>query len=671
MTDYYPLIARAVEEPGRSTGEARQSLYERARNAVAQLRSNPALLEADIAKECLALEEAIRKVEAEAAPNSSRETCAEPRSAAPSEGITDGDRIQSADHGQSASPERDDRPQPLSSRRVPAFLASASDDPDNADIQAVAIGRAYGADHYYDDVPGSRWRGGSLVLMAVLALAVLAGIFAYRGTFGGHTFPALPPILKAGTGPNNIVQNNSDKKYVTSAGSSEKLQPIDTRGAPKPVPRVISTIPISSKPRAGAVAPAPTASTPGLVPAMASDLDPQVAASAASALMPVPTTSEPKDAGAIALATREQVPSMPDPAPPLLTGELPPPASAPVPVPASSEPRETAVAALAEREQVPSMPDPAPPVLTGEHPPPASALMPVPTTSEPKDAGAIALATREQVPSMPDPAPPVLTGELPPRASAPVPVPASSEPRETAVAALAEREQVPSMPDPAPPVLTGVHPPPASAPVPIPASSEPSQTAVAASVASTPALGPPVLTAPSVPPFGSAPVLVPTSSDSKKIQSVNVGPDGWGETDTSSPPATTPNTAIPAAAKPNAAAAPLVGNHNAREDTPPSPSPASPRQAGETAAEVSSRGGYAVQVASVRSAAEAHASFRMLRAKFLNQLGGREPIVRRANLVAKGTYYRVMVGPFGSMERAAGMCGTLKAAGCKCLVQRI
>ncbi len=53
-----------------STGEARRAaLYERARNAlVAQLRSNqPALLEADITKERLALEEAIRKVEAEAA----------------------------------------------------------------------------------------------------------------------------------------------------------------------------------------------------------------------------------------------------------------------------------------------------------------------------------------------------------------------------------------------------------------------------------------------------------------------------------------------------------------------------------------------------------------------------------------------------------------------------
>ena len=77
MTDYHPLIARAVERLDRSTGEARRALYERARHAlVAQLRSNqPALLEADIAKERLALEEAIRKVEAEAA----RKSRSEPR----------------------------------------------------------------------------------------------------------------------------------------------------------------------------------------------------------------------------------------------------------------------------------------------------------------------------------------------------------------------------------------------------------------------------------------------------------------------------------------------------------------------------------------------------------------------------------------------------------------
>ena len=69
MTDYHPLIARAVDGLDRSTGEARRMLYERARNAlVTQLRSvEPALSESEITKERLALEEAIRKVEAEAA----------------------------------------------------------------------------------------------------------------------------------------------------------------------------------------------------------------------------------------------------------------------------------------------------------------------------------------------------------------------------------------------------------------------------------------------------------------------------------------------------------------------------------------------------------------------------------------------------------------------------
>jgi len=69
MTDYLPLIARAVEGLEPNTGEARRTLYERARAAlVAQLRSTePALPEAEITKERLALEEAIRKVEADAA----------------------------------------------------------------------------------------------------------------------------------------------------------------------------------------------------------------------------------------------------------------------------------------------------------------------------------------------------------------------------------------------------------------------------------------------------------------------------------------------------------------------------------------------------------------------------------------------------------------------------
>ncbi len=69
MADYHPLIARAVEGLEHNTGENRRVLYERARAALLkQLRGvEPALEEADITRERLALEEAIRKVEAEAA----------------------------------------------------------------------------------------------------------------------------------------------------------------------------------------------------------------------------------------------------------------------------------------------------------------------------------------------------------------------------------------------------------------------------------------------------------------------------------------------------------------------------------------------------------------------------------------------------------------------------
>ena len=69
MADYYPLISRAVAGLEKNSGETRRALYERARAALlAQLRGvTPALNESDITRERLALEEAIRKVEAESA----------------------------------------------------------------------------------------------------------------------------------------------------------------------------------------------------------------------------------------------------------------------------------------------------------------------------------------------------------------------------------------------------------------------------------------------------------------------------------------------------------------------------------------------------------------------------------------------------------------------------
>jgi hypothetical protein len=69
MADYYPLISRAVAGLEKNNGENRRALYERARAALlAQLRGvTPALNESDITRERLALEESIRKVEAESA----------------------------------------------------------------------------------------------------------------------------------------------------------------------------------------------------------------------------------------------------------------------------------------------------------------------------------------------------------------------------------------------------------------------------------------------------------------------------------------------------------------------------------------------------------------------------------------------------------------------------
>ena len=94
---------------------------------------------------------------------------------------------------------------------------------------------------------------------------------------------------------------------------------------------------------------------------------------------------------------------------------------------------------------------------------------------------------------------------------------------------------------------------------------------------------------------------------------------------------------------------------------------AAPSQAGSASAAVH---GYVVQVSARRSEADAQASFRSLQSKFPRQLGGRTAIVQRADLGAKGIYYRALVGPFASAGAADQFCSSLKAAGGQCVVQR-
>lgn len=121
-----------------------------------------------------------------------------------------------------------------------------------------------------------------------------------------------------------------------------------------------------------------------------------------------------------------------------------------------------------------------------------------------------------------------------------------------------------------------------------------------------------------------------------------------------------------AAPRPRTAPVELEGTH-VLMPVPPNKPPASETA---SAAPATSGGGYAVQVSSHRSEQEAQSSFRALQAKYPNLLGGRQPIIRRADLGAKGIYYRAMVGPFDSADQATDLCTNLKAAGGSCLVQK-
>jgi hypothetical protein len=99
------------------------------------------------------------------------------------------------------------------------------------------------------------------------------------------------------------------------------------------------------------------------------------------------------------------------------------------------------------------------------------------------------------------------------------------------------------------------------------------------------------------------------------------------------------------------------------------PAPMAPAPSAAASGNAGGPGSY-VQVSSQRSEAEAQAAFRSLQAKYPNQLGGRQPLIHRVDLGAKGTYYRTMVGPFANASEAGELCSSLKAAGGQCLIQR-
>jgi SPOR domain len=252
---------------------------------------------------------------------------------------------------------------------------------------------------------------------------------------------------------------------------------------------------------------------------------------------------------------------------------------------------------------------------------------------------------------------------LPPVATAPAPaVPDTSAPYSTASTSTASVPQ-PDGSQPAPSLMptTAAGPPagPAAAP------SEPKkvrtvlihadQSSATAAQPAAPALAPAPRSARSAAAKASASAAAaPVGANAP----LSIVPGAEGE-------------AVPPAAAAPAPVAPVPSRSRAAAAAPPPPvTMASAEPSAAVPASAPSSGGYAVQVTSQHSEADAQASFKELRAKFPNQLSGREPIIRRADLGSKGVFYRAMVGPFASMEEAAGVCSSLKAAGGNCLVQR-
>jgi hypothetical protein len=186
-----------------------------------------------------------------------------------------------------------------------------------------------------------------------------------------------------------------------------------------------------------------------------------------------------------------------------------------------------------------------------------------------------------------------------------------------------------------------------------------------------------VLPAPVAPVAGGSAQSGAPGSEPKRVRTVTIRPDG---TDLSGRPV---GSLPPAPAQRSAAAPPAP--------TPPAPRAAAPAprsggpislDAGDAApartrtaalpaeadGEPSSAGGFVVQLSSQKSESEAQAVFRTLQAKFPSELGGRQPLIRRADLGSKGVFYRTMVGPFASARDASQFCATYKAAGGQCMV---
>jgi len=197
----------------------------------------------------------------------------------------------------------------------------------------------------------------------------------------------------------------------------------------------------------------------------------------------------------------------------------------------------------------------------------------------------------------------------------------------------AEKPQVPAAKPgaaiPAPPAAGASSDMPA--PPPAAASSDSSTTTAPAAPAATPA----------------APAPSPTSADTKKAD-------------------TAPAAATPA---PAAGRAPVKTTAVASAAPPPAPAPAAPAAKPPATAASTGGGAYQVQLAAMKSEAEAQAAWKKASTANKDLLGNLTDEIVKADLGAKGIYYRLRAGPLDEAA-AKSLCAELAKRNQGCLVAR-
>lgn len=193
---------------------------------------------------------------------------------------------------------------------------------------------------------------------------------------------------------------------------------------------------------------------------------------------------------------------------------------------------------------------------------------------------------------------------------------------------------------------------------------------------------PPAQGAAALAPARTSPVMAPppampvaAGNEPKRVRTVTIRPDGTDGSETTA--TASPQQSAPAAAPTSTrSVAPKQQQAAPSQSGPMAIAPQSEGRT-KTASRTNSAppsanagGAYVVQVSAQKTEAEAQSSYRALQTKYPSVLGGREPIIRRAELGQSGTWYRVHVGSFQTSEQASAFCSNLKNAGGQCIVQR-